>query len=94
MSQHHPQKYWTTNLRLIRNFLCIWAAISFGAAMVLVAFLNHFRFCQLPLGFWIGQQGALLGFIALIFVYAFKMDKLDQAYQSSNDTPQQSREQD
>ena len=93
MSQHNPEKYWTTNLTLIRNLLCIWAALSFGAAIALVTILNHLRFGQLPLGFWIGQQGALLGFIALIFVYASKMNQLDQTYQSSNETVQNPREQ-
>ena len=94
MSQHQPHKYWKTNLRLIRNFLCIGASISFGAAIALVAVLNHLHFGQLPLGFWVGQQGALIGFIALIFVYASKMDELDQAYLSSTDPLQKSREQD
>lgn len=91
MSNDQSQRYWQTNLALIRSFLCIWAGISFGAAILLVRVLNHFHFGQLPLGFWIAQQGALLGFISLIFVYAFKMDRLDKEHHPSSDSPQRSK---
>ncbi|MFN7657110.1 MAG: DUF4212 domain-containing protein, partial [Dolichospermum sp.] len=38
------------------------------------------RFFSVPFGFWMAQQGSILVFVALIFIYAFQMDKLDQKY--------------
>jgi putative solute:sodium symporter small subunit len=37
-----------------------------------------------PLGFWIAQQGSIYVFVALIFVYAYQMDKLDRKYLRNN----------
>lgn len=78
MGQQKSKSYWQANLRLIRNLLMIWAFVSFGAAIILARFLNQFYLGQLPLGFWIAQQGSLLSFVGLIFVYSIKMDALDR----------------
>jgi putative solute:sodium symporter small subunit len=32
------------------------------------------------LGFWFAQQGSILVFLALIFFYAWRMNKLDKEY--------------
>ena len=37
-----------------------------------------------PLHFWFGAQGALLLFLAIVFVYARRMDQLDQAAQGAD----------
>ena len=34
----------------------------------------------LPLGFWFAQQGSIYVFVALVFVYAWVMDRLDHKY--------------
>lgn len=83
MHSKQTHGYWQANLTLIRHLLVVWAFISFGTAIVLAKFLNHFELGQLPFGFWMAQQGALLVFIGLIFVYAFKMADLDRAHDVS-----------
>lgn len=93
MPQHQPQDYWHCNLILIRRLLWVLIGLVFGAAILLAKVLNTVHFCQLPLGFWIAQQGSILGFIALIFVYAFKMDHLDQAYSTHEASAQKTEEQ-
>ncbi len=80
-----PQKspyagYWRANLTLIGILLTIWAAVSYGCAILGVEWLNQFRIGQLPLGFWFAQQGSMYVFVVLIFVYAFYMDRLDRKY--------------
>jgi putative solute:sodium symporter small subunit len=32
------------------------------------------------LGFWFAQQGSILTFIALIFFYAWRMNKIDEQF--------------
>ena len=74
------QNYWRENLRLIFICLAIWFVVSFGFGILLVDVLNEIRFFGFKLGFWFSQQGAIYTFVALIFVYVFKMDTLDKKY--------------
>lgn len=71
--------YWWANLRLIGVLLAIWATVSFGT-LLLAEPLNELRIGNLPLAFWIVQQGAIYVFVVLIFVYAFAMDAIDRAH--------------
>ena len=48
--------------------------------VLLVEPLNRFHIGQLPLGFWFGQQGSIYVFVVLIFVYAWRMDRLDRRF--------------
>lgn len=73
--------YWRSNLRLIISLLGVWAAVSYGCGILLVEPLNVVRLGGLPLGFWFAQQGSIYCFVVLIFVYAWRMDRLDKKYQ-------------
>ena len=72
--------YWRANTALIRNLLIVWALVSLVFSILLVEPLNALRLGGLPLGFWMAQQGSILTFVALIFIYAIQMDKLDRKY--------------
>jgi putative solute:sodium symporter small subunit len=72
--------YWRKNTALIRNLLLIWALVSLGFSILLVQPLNSIQLGKVPLGFWMAQQGSIYVFVALIFVYAVQMDKLDRKY--------------
>lgn len=72
--------YWRANRNLIAVLLLIWGTVSLGCGVLFVEQLNAFRIGELPLGFWIGQQGSIFLFVLLIFVYAFAMDRLDRKY--------------
>jgi putative solute:sodium symporter small subunit len=80
MNQDKRQAYWRANTALIRNLLIIWALVSLVFSILLVQPLNNLRLGGLPLGFWMAQQGSIFVFVALIFVYAVQMDKLDRKY--------------
>jgi cation/acetate symporter len=72
--------YWAANIRLIIGLLLIWLAviclpILFAAQLNQIAILTGF-----PLGYYMGAQGALIVFIILIFFYAWRMERIDQAY--------------
>ena len=72
--------YWRANTILIRNLLIIWGFVSLGCSILLVPLLNHIRLGNVPLGFWMAQQGSIFTFVILIFVYGIQMDKLDRKY--------------
>ena len=74
------QRYWTANMRLILALLGVWAFVSFGCGILFVETLNRIQFFGLPFGFWVAQQGSIYVFVVLIFVYAWRMDKIDREY--------------
>lgn len=80
IEQNRRRAYWRANVRLIRNLLIVWALVSLGCGILLVPLLNLVKLGNLPLGFWMAQQGSIFIFVILIFVYAFQMDKLDRKY--------------
>ena len=72
--------YWSKNLRIILVCLLIWALVSFGFGIVLRPMLAGVEYGGTDLGFWFAQQGSILIFLALIFFYAWRMNKLDREY--------------
>ncbi len=72
--------YWRENLKLLGILLTIWFVVSFGAGIIFVDVLNKLSFYGVPLGFWFAQQGSILIFVGLIFVYTHQMKKLDQRF--------------
>lgn len=72
--------YWRANMRLIAVLLSIWGFVSLVCGILIEETLNKFQFFGLPLGFWIAQQGSIYVFVLLIFIYAWRMDKLDKKY--------------
>ena len=77
--------YWKENLRLVAILLAIWFAVSFLFGIILVDTLDAIRIGGVGLGFWFAQQGSIYTFLALIFVYAKKMNALDRKYNVHED---------
>ena len=72
--------YWRSNIRLIQISLVIWALVSFGFGIVLRPMISSIPVGGTDLGFWFAQQGSILVFLALIFFYAWRMNKLDREH--------------
>lgn len=83
LDSNEPERakgHFRENGRLVFWLLVVWFLVSYGAAMF-VAPLNQVTFLTgFPLGFYMGSQGSLIVFVALIFVYAWMMDKIDRKY--------------
>lgn len=77
--------YWKANLRLVTILLVIWFVVSYGFGIILAEPLNAIRIGGVGLGFWFAQQGSIYTFVALIFVYAHQMNKLDKKFGVSED---------
>jgi len=78
--QQRATAYWKANLRYLFILLSIWFAVSYGAGILLVDWLNTFRLGGFQLGFWFAQQGSIYAFVVLIFVYVYLMNRLDRKY--------------
>jgi putative solute:sodium symporter small subunit len=73
-------QYWKANIRLVAICLAIWFFVSYVCGILLVDVLNQIHIGGYPLGFWFAQQGSIYTFVALIFIYATRMNKLDRKY--------------
>jgi putative solute:sodium symporter small subunit len=72
--------YWKSNIRLILTLLAIWALVSYVAGYLLAPVLAGVNLGNVPLSFWIVQQGAIFVFVVLIFSYAIIMDRIDNQF--------------
>ena len=74
------EAYWKATLGLIIQILVVWFLVSFGAGILFADWLNNIHLGGYPLGFWFAQQGSIYVFVALIFIYAKKMDAIDRKF--------------
>ena len=77
VSENH-RAYWRKNLRITAILLAIWFVVTY-----VVAFFARdlsFEFFGWPFSFWVGGQGALIVYVAIIGFYARYMNRLDQEY--------------
>jgi putative solute:sodium symporter small subunit len=79
------EEYWKKNLKLVTVMLIIWFVVSYLFGIILFHPLNAISIGGYKLGFWFAQQGSMYVFIALIFIYAAKMNALDKEYDVHED---------
>lgn len=72
--------YWQENIRTLILLLSIWFAVSFGMGILFVDQLDKFQFFGFHFGFWMAQQGSIYVFVALVFFYVWRMNRLDRKY--------------
>lgn len=78
--ENNDNAYWSANLRIIAMSLVVWALVSFGFGILLRPVLSGISVGGTDLGFWFAQQGSILVFLALIFNYAWQMNRLDKKF--------------
>jgi cation/acetate symporter len=72
--------HWQASRRLILPLLCCWFAAAYLPALF-APLLNQFTVLTgFPLDYYMGAQGSLIVFVAIIFFYAWRMARLDQRY--------------
>jgi putative solute:sodium symporter small subunit len=80
MLDKSAKAYWAANVRLLSICLVIWFVVSFGFGILLVDQMNTIQIGGYKLGFWFAQQGSIYVFIGLITFYAWRMGKIDRAF--------------
>ena len=74
--------YWQQTRRLTLLLLLIWFVTCFGV-IFFARELNSWHVFGWPLSFYALAQGLLLCFVALTFVYALAMQRINQAAQAA-----------
>ena len=80
MEEQKAQAYWQENIRTILQLLVVWFIASYGCGVLFVDLLDTIAFGGFKLGFWFAQQGSIYVFLILIFVYAKRMNAIDEKY--------------
>ena len=72
-----PDMHDARHLWLKAGLLAVWALVSFVACY----FARDLQWSAgpWPLGYWIAAQGAVLVFIALVFLYCWAMNRFERA---------------
>ena len=78
-ARRHQAAYWRTNVRYVGLLLVVWFVVSYGFGIIFAEALNQFRIpgTGFHVGFWFAQQGSIYVFIALVWVYARWMDRIE-----------------
>lgn len=77
--------YWRENIRIVLMLLAVWFIVSYGMGILFADSLDKIQFFGFRFGFWMAQQGSIFCFVILIFVYVYKMNKLDHKYNVDED---------
>ena len=73
------QSYWRKTQRLTISLLVIWLLITFVMNWY-AREINEIVFFGFPLGFYMGAQGVLFIYLAIIWYYNRRMRALDAEY--------------
>ena len=79
-SRGNIDQYWKKNIQIVSILLVFWFLASFGFGIIFADNLDEISFFGFKLGFWFAQQGSILIFVAIIFIYIRSMKKLDQEF--------------
>ena len=79
-SSKNVVRYWKKNIQIVSILMLIWFLASFGFGIIFVNDLDEISFFGFKLGFWFAQQGSILIFVAIIFIYIRLMKNLDQEF--------------
>ena len=77
-SQKHKD-YWRKNLRITAILLVLWFVVTFVVSYY-ARELSRLTLFGFPLGFYMGAQGSLIIYVAIIWFYARYMNALDKEY--------------
>ena len=77
--RQEQRRYWLQTMSLTVGLLALWFLVTFVATFS-AQWLNRWSVFGLPLGYFIGAQGALLVYLLLIGCYAHWMNRLDRQF--------------
>ena len=77
--------YWRKNLQYLTILLSIWFTSSILCSIVFVEQLDKIVFWGFRLGFYFAQQASIWIFVAIIFIYAWLMNRLDKKFRVADE---------
>ena len=78
----NSDRYWAKSLQIVGIILFLWAFVSLGCGILLRDILDSILppVGGAPFGFWMAQQGSIIGFLALLILYMLLMNRLDRVH--------------
>ena len=80
--EQNTKEYWQKHIKLILILISIWFFTTFGL-LLSSNILNEIDFFGVKLGYFIANQGLILFFILIIYIYIKQISKLDKKYSIS-----------
>lgn len=77
LTERHRQ-YWQKNLRITGVLLAIWFVVTYVVGYF--ARDLNFTFFGWPFSFWVASQGALMGYLLIVALYAWLMARHDDEH--------------
>lgn len=77
--------YWRRNLLVVGILLAVWLLVGYGFSIYWIELFNSISIGRLGLGFWFAQQGSIIVFVLLVWIYAFVMDRIDRQFEAGDD---------
>lgn len=84
-SSASAKSYWDASIKLILGCMAVWFLVSYGFGIFFADALNTIQIGGYRLGFWFAQQGSIYAFVALIFFYVARMNKIDRDHDVHED---------
>lgn len=74
--------HWHGSIRIVLGILAVWFFISLGCSVLFREFLDETMpsVGGAPFGFWMAQQGSIIGFVLLLLAYRKLMNALDHRH--------------
>jgi len=81
-SESSSSAHWSKSLKIVAVILAMWFFLSLGCGVLFREFLdaNLPNVGGAPFGFWMAQQGAIIGFLVLLVAYMLLMNRLDHQH--------------
>ena len=82
MEINHPRAYRRSALKMTLGLLAIWFLISYGCGILFRDWMdtNMPSIGNASFGFWMAQQGSIMGFVLILISYAVLMNRLDKKH--------------
>ncbi|HVI50014.1 MAG TPA: DUF4212 domain-containing protein [Candidatus Sulfotelmatobacter sp.] len=84
LTPENARHYWAETSRLMWLVLALWFVLGLGLH-VFSDSLNKVVILGFPLGFYMAGQGALIGFVVVIFWYTRRQNGIDEDFNLSED---------
>ncbi|NCG09287.1 MAG: DUF4212 domain-containing protein [Verrucomicrobia bacterium] len=82
MKDKNPKSHWRASLRLTGILLTSWFVLGYVGPILCRDWLdaNFPTIGTAPFGFWLAQQGSIIGFVLILIIYAVCMNRADKKY--------------
>ena len=82
MKNKNPKSHWRSSIRLTGILLAGWFVLGYVAPILCRDWLdaNFPAVGTAPFGFWVAPQGSIIGFVVILIIYAFCMNRTDKKH--------------